>query len=79
LIFLPRIDIQVAPNNALDTMTEGIGSGMVRHGRGAGNLVVTGLNKILPSDPTLSNLITGRIITAFFGSARQNAPAIRSS
>jgi hypothetical protein len=48
-----------AANNALDTMAEGIGSGMVRYGRGIGNVLVKTLNSILPSDPTLSDLITG--------------------
>jgi hypothetical protein len=56
---IPSLSFKERPNNALDTMTEGIGSGMVRFGRGAGNLVVNGLNKILPSDPSLSDLITG--------------------
>jgi hypothetical protein len=56
---LPSLSFKERPNNSLDTMTEGIGSGMVRFGRGAGNLVVKGLNKILPSDPDLSDLITG--------------------
>jgi hypothetical protein len=32
---------------------------MVRYGRGIGNILVKTLNKILPSDPTLSELITG--------------------
>src|SRR5256885_13309829 len=36
--------IEERPNNAIDTLAEGIGSGMVRFGRGLGNLVVKGLN-----------------------------------
>jgi hypothetical protein len=56
---LPSLSFKERPNNAMDTMTAGIGSGMVRLGRGMGNLAVSGLNEILPDNDDLESLITG--------------------
>src|SRR5437016_6661949 len=56
---IPSLSFKERPNNALDTMIAGIGSGMVRLGRGAGNLAVKGLNKVLPDSDSITDLITG--------------------
>lgn len=42
-----------------DRLVAGVGSGMTRFARGAGNLAVSGLNKVLPSNPNLEDLVTG--------------------
>jgi len=56
---IPSLSFKERPNNALDTMTAGIGAGMVRFGRGIGNLAVKGLNKVLPDSDNITDLITG--------------------
>jgi len=52
---VPSLSFKQRPGN----FAAALGGGAERFVRGAGNLVVSGLNKILPSDPTLSDLITG--------------------
>ena len=56
---IPSMSFKERPNNALDTMTEGIGSGMVRLGRGVGNVLVKAMNAVGPerNDPT--SIMTG--------------------
>ncbi len=49
-----RLSFTKRPNNALDTLTEGIGSGMVRFGRGAGNVLVKALNAALPDSAQIT-------------------------
>lgn len=52
---IPSLSFKQRPGN----FAAAFGGGAERFVRGAGNLAVKGLNKILPSDPSLSDLITG--------------------
>jgi hypothetical protein len=51
----PSLSFKQRPGNSMAAF----GGGAERFARGAGNLVVKGLNKLLPSSPDLSDLITG--------------------
>lgn len=52
---IPSLSFKQRPGNSMKAM----GHGATRFVRGAGNLVVGGLNKILPSDPALEDVSTG--------------------